>query len=160
VGPQLDPELLNSILLANNGYDGGDVQQPGVIAYAASQGLALRGFWYAVGDPEGQAPDENPNVNGEALSPLVDFFLCNGRPIMMKVANCVAGSACTRHFVVAKSKSTVAVEGRTVMNATMLIADPGYGDPITDLVRQFGPEQRTRRNRIYAVEPVSRVLAA
>jgi hypothetical protein len=113
----------------------------------------------------GATPAVDPNVNGEDLSPITDFFLCNQQPVTQAVVNCTSPTSCHEHFVVdwAKSQETPKNRaGQSTPSTTYLINDPGYANSSpTNLIDVFknGAKMLDRRNRVVGVRAYSNLLA-
>jgi len=95
----------------------------------------------------------------DPLSPIVDFFVCNGEPVIVKVANCKVGGDCTGHFVVATGRDVARRVGELSDQATALINDPARLSSPPDLLQDgplTGPNRWHRANRIYGVRAYSK----
>jgi hypothetical protein len=119
----------------------------------ASDGSVYK-FAQSGGALTGNPPPTDPNVNGEDLSPVNDFFLCNQQPVTQLVINCTSATSCHQHFVVDKAKSAIPVKGQSGSDTTYLINDPGYANNTpTDLINVFtnGTNLLNRRNRVVGI---------
>ena len=108
-------------------------------------------------------------VAEEPLSTVVDFFLCNGEPVIVKVFNCKGDSssgpfACTGHYLVVKDKKIFAnaANGSGLGASSHGIDDPGSGFA-TELLNKFpapGGKTGYRANKIAGVRALTRQRVA
>ena len=111
-------------------------------------------------------PTPSATVADEPLSPVIDFFLCNGEPVIVKVFNCKSASSggpytCTGHYVTAKNKAIFTSQSDSLGASSYAINDPGYINA-TELLNKFPKTNGFvyRANRVAGVRALTRLDVA
>ena len=173
--PPLDPLRLNTILKTNSGYsDSSDVRLDSLAGVARLFGTRASGFKrdnknnfdYFPNQPcakDGKnctplttaSPDTaEPPLPQEAGDRILDFYVCNGRPVMLKVMRCTP--ECGFHYVLATGKTSAPTD---VTKSTYRISDPGRAD--FKFLTDTAPQNNTTRsyfNRYFGVRAFSAAI--
>jgi hypothetical protein len=171
-GTPLDPARLNAILKKTSGYsNSSDVRLDALASVARLFGTRGSGFkrdnknnfdyfpnQECAKDAKNCTPlttvspdTAEPPLPQEAGDRILDFYVCNGRPVMLKVMRCTP--ECGFHYLLATGKTLSPADAK---KATYRISDPGRAD--FKFLTDTAPQNNTTRsyfNRYFGVRAFS-----